>query len=189
MPPDVEPFPSLSQHSLQLTLNNACIVILWPDLWDPACFPRPTALGHRPHQKLITITWNIGLGLPISPSKDESGLFLLFFCIGRRSFPCFAGNKILAIYKGFYSFSAPCRPWWSHTFIAGPTPPQEVFIKVKGNTLASDQMWSENGLASWQLLCPTDSSPACRSIWYQKYLELGSWENFSVLLLCVWEKL
>ena len=44
-------------------------------------------------------------------------------------------------------------------------------------------MWSGNGLASWQLICITDSSPVCRSIWYQEYPELGSWENFSLWLL------
>lgn len=44
-------------------------------------------------------------------------------------------------------------------------------------------MWSGNGLASWQLLCPTDSGPACRGIWYQEYPELGSWENFSLWVL------
>lgn len=54
---------------------------------------------------------------------------------------------------------------------------------LKDNTLASDQMWSGNGLASWQLICITDSSPVCRSIWYQEYPELGSWENFSLWLL------
>lgn len=47
-------------------------------------------------------------------------------------------------------------------------------------------MWSENGLASWQPLCPTDSSPACGGIWYQDYLELQSWEKCSLLLL--WKK-
>lgn len=67
------------------------------------------------------------------------------------------------------------------------TSPQEVFLKkLKDNTLASDQMWSENRLASWQLLCPTDSSPACGGIWYQDYLELRSWEKCSLLLL--WKK-
>lgn len=49
-------------------------------------------------------------------------------------------------------------------------------------------MWSGNGLASWQLLCPTDSRPTCGGIWYQEYPELGSWENFSLWLLRGGEK-
>ena len=127
------------------------------------------------------MTWTIELGLPGSQAKIKLDCFC--FCFGKKRFPAFA-DKILVIYTSYYLFSSTLQAMMVtyghccvHLTLGG------LSKSWKTTLLASDQVWSGSGLASWQLLCPTDSSPACGCIWYQEYLELRSWENFSLLFL------
>lgn len=149
-------------------------------LQDQACCSRSTAQGHCLHQKLINMTWTTDLGLPTSSNKDQSRLFL--FLHWKNSIPAFAVRS-WPFTKAFYLLSIPCRPWWSHMVVAGFTLPQKVLLKTERQPSGLRPNVEINGLATWQLLCPTNNSPVCGGIWYQEYFKLGSWENFSLLLL------
>lgn len=97
----------------------------------PSLLLRPTALGRCPHQKLISIICNFEWGLPISLSKDSSGLFLfvvVVVCIGKkvRSWP---------FKKAFTFFPHPTGHDGHIQSLLGPPLPRRSFSKSWKTTL------------------------------------------------------